>query len=97
MEYILSEAKRELLEETGYASDDWMLWTSYEPHGKIIWTVYVYVARNCKKVAEPTPDAGEKISSRLIAFDEMLRLPDDAKFRSRVSTEEFTSRILPCP
>ncbi|MBU4368171.1 NUDIX domain-containing protein [Patescibacteria group bacterium] len=35
----LIAAKRELLEETGYISDDWTLWREENPIGKIIWTV----------------------------------------------------------
>ena len=85
----LNEAKRELLEETGYSSDDWELWTSYEPHGKIIWTVWVYIARNCKKIAEPHLDAGEKIKSRLISFDEILMLTEEPKFGSSKVCELF--------
>jgi 8-oxo-dGTP pyrophosphatase MutT (NUDIX family) len=86
---ILDEAKRELVEETGYASEDWELLMSYEPHGKIIWTVYVYMARNCKKVADQKLDAGEKITARLTTFEEMLLLPDDPKFRSGKLNEEL--------
>lgn len=68
----LAAAKRELLEETGLASEDWALWQSYRPSGKIIWTVYLFIARNCQKAAEPKLDPGEKIENRLVTFEEFL-------------------------
>jgi ADP-ribose pyrophosphatase len=86
---ILDEAKRELLEETGYASEDWEFLMSYEPHGKIIWTVFVYIARNCKKITEQKLDPGEKITVRPVTFEEVIMLPDDPKFRSGKLNEEF--------
>jgi 8-oxo-dGTP pyrophosphatase MutT (NUDIX family) len=76
----LLAAKRELLEEAGYASDDWMLLKEQSPVGKIEWTVYTYLARNCRKVQEPHLDAGEKIETRLIGFDAFLALSDNPSF-----------------
>lgn len=38
-EDALEGAKRELLEETGYASDDWEELAHYAPSGKIEWTI----------------------------------------------------------
>ncbi len=70
----LLAAKRELLEETGYSSDDWVLFREENPVGKIEWTIYTYVARNCRKVREPELDAGERMSSRLVSFDEFIAL-----------------------
>lgn len=75
-------AKRELLEETGYASDDWALATQDMPSGKIDWTIHVFVARNCTKVQESKPEGGEKIQSRLVSFEELLALSDEPNFRS---------------
>ncbi len=76
----LVAAKRELLEETGYMSDDWTLFREENPVGKIEWTIYTYVARNCKKVQEPALDAGEQMTSRLITFDEFIQLGSSADF-----------------
>jgi 8-oxo-dGTP pyrophosphatase MutT (NUDIX family) len=86
----LMAAKRELLEETGYTSDNWELWQSYNPLGKIIWTVHIFVARNCIRTHEPRPDAGEKIITKLITFEEFLLLSDNQKFRGK----ELTSILL---
>jgi ADP-ribose pyrophosphatase len=78
----LAAAKRELIEESGYVSDEWELWKEDEPVGKIEWTVYTYIARNCRKETEPHLDAGEKIITNLITFDEFLALADDLSFRN---------------
>ncbi|MBU4338880.1 NUDIX domain-containing protein [Patescibacteria group bacterium] len=76
----LVAAKRELLEETGYASDDWELWNEQEPVSKLIWTVYTYIARDCVYKQPPRLDAGEKITIRFISFDEFLMLSEDKNF-----------------
>ena len=74
-------AKRELLEETGYTSDSWLLWKEVSPVHKIDWTIYTYIARNCQKVAEPHLDAGEKISIKEVTFEEFLEIVFHEKFR----------------
>lgn len=79
-EESLEAAKRELLEETGYVSDDWELWLEEDPVGKMVWTVSTYIARNCRIAEAPKLDAGEKIVTRLISFDEFLMLSEDKDF-----------------
>ena len=86
----LVAAKRELLEETGYVSDDWVLWKEVNPVSKIEWTVYTFVARSCVFQREPHLDSGEKITSNLINFDDFLILSDDPFFYS----PELVSHIL---
>ena len=76
----LETAKRELLEETGYESHDWELLKTYNSEGKIQWTTYLYAARNCKKVAEPHLDGGEKIEVKRVGWDKFLEI---------VSAEDF--------
>jgi len=79
----LAAAKRELLEETGYVSDDWVLWTAIQPVHKIEWTVHTYIARNCVKEKPVSLDAGEKIETRLVDFDEFMRVAtEDSDFYS---------------
>ena len=73
-EASLVTAKRELLEESGLASDDWELIKSYQPVHKLEWEIFLYVARNCKKVAEPKLDPGEKIETISYTFDEFTAL-----------------------
>jgi ADP-ribose pyrophosphatase len=80
-------AARELLEETGYASDDWELLAAQRPSGKIEWTIHIYVARACRKVKEQELDGGEKITPRLVSFEKFLMLSDDPAFRAQEVTD----------
>lgn len=79
----LQAAKRELLEETGYASKDWVLWKKVPPSGKVISTIYTFIARHCKCQQKPQLDAGEKIRNKLITFEQFLKLADNPRFRDR--------------
>ena len=81
-EDALTAAKRELLEETGYVSDDWEMWREVDPVSKIEWTVHTFIARNCRKEKEQHLDAGERVSTRLVNFDDFLALSDDDTFYS---------------
>lgn len=74
---------RELLEETGYTSDEVIPWKRVSPGSKIDWTVHFFIARKARKVAEPLEQAGEKIAISTIAFDELLMLPDNPLFQQR--------------
>lgn len=73
-------AKRELLEEAGLESSDWELLKTYESEGKIQWTTYFFVARNCRKIAEPKLDAGEKIDVVPVDWNEFLEIIDNDNF-----------------
>lgn len=81
----LVTAKRELLEEAGLESDDWELLKTYESEGKIEWPMYLYIARNCKKVAEQQLDPGEKIEVKKVSFEEFLEI---------ISAEDFWGKII---
>lgn len=70
----LAAAKRELLEESGLTSDDWELWKTHEPSGKIDWTVYTYIARHCTQAEQPKLDPGEKIILQSVSFDEFVHI-----------------------
>lgn len=80
----LENGRRELLEETGYVSHDWEPWivTDILNYVKMEWNNHFFIARDCKKVSEPKLDAGEKIQSTLITFDEFLNLGNNPKVRN---------------
>jgi len=80
---------RELMEETGYAPASVTLWSSEQPITKIDWAWYSFIARGCKKVAEPHLDAGEKITVREVTFDELLELVDTPEFQCQNMRPDF--------
>lgn len=82
---FLENAKRELLEETGYASDDWEEWFVSDPidHIKFEWKNHFFIAKDCKKIADQKLDAGEKIETQLISFEEFLELRNNPLFRTK--------------
>jgi len=55
-------ARRELLEETGYASDQWRKLGQIHPN-PTLWNnlCHVFLADACGKICEPEPDGGEEI------------------------------------
>ena len=79
----LKTAKRELLEETGYSSDEWIEYTTMKPDRKIEWTVHVFIAKNCNKIQEQKLDAGEKINTKLIKIDEFKEFFNSENFRGK--------------
>ena len=85
----LAAAKRELLEETGYASDDWELYKVWSPSGKIDWKCYIFFARDCRLVAKPHLDGGELIDVELIMFEALLDFADAEDFRDMDLKIEF--------
>jgi ADP-ribose pyrophosphatase len=80
-EDALSAAKRELLEETGFASDHWELWREFSPMGKVVRSMWVFIARHARRVSDPTPDAGERITVRTADLDELIAAAFREDFR----------------
>lgn len=70
----LEAAARELREETGYVAEELKLLSAEQPSTKIDWAVYVFAGMRCKKMGEPTLDAGERITSRFVTFREFCDL-----------------------
>lgn len=76
----LTTAKRELLEETGYASNNWQVFMKHRGSGKVIHETFYFIAKDCKKIKEPALDVGEKIKTKLITFGQLLALADELRF-----------------
>lgn len=88
----LACAKRELLEEAGMKSDDWKLLSKEEFYpDKMDFTVYTFVARDCKKIQEPAKDPGEKIKIIAVDFDKFIKITLD---KNSPMTKQFALRIL---
>ena len=73
-------ARRELLEETGMKPKEIFLWKKIRPSDKIVYTIHLFIARGCKKVAEQNLDAGEKIQVFLQSFEDWLKMSDDPRY-----------------
>lgn len=65
-------AHRELSEETGYASKDLTALAYYNENSKVDFDDYVFVAKNCHQVTKQHLDNGEKITIRLVSFEEFI-------------------------
>lgn len=77
----LAAAKRETLEETGMTFKDWRLVSVEQPHSKIDWFVYLFLAAGLEGQQEQNLDNGEKIEIKLVSFDELKQFIDDPKAR----------------
>jgi ADP-ribose pyrophosphatase len=83
-ESLLECAKRELLEETGYISNSWQEWMLSDvlKTSKIDWYNQFYIVRGCEKVADLALDAGEKIESMLVSFQDFVEKSQREDFRN---------------
>ncbi|HCC21861.1 hypothetical protein A2480_02160 [Candidatus Uhrbacteria bacterium RIFOXYC2_FULL_47_19] len=73
-EGVLEAAKRELLEESGYEASRFYLWDTQQPISKIDWTVFIFIAKGLRRVAELSLDAGERIEMKPVSFDEFVEI-----------------------
>jgi ADP-ribose pyrophosphatase len=69
----IDAARRELLEETGYASDDWSTLGSFVMNGNYgCGKAHLFMARNAFKVAQPDSGDLEEIQVDTIAQDALM-------------------------
>ena len=73
-ETSIDSAKRELMEETGLESSDWINWFEIDGSDmiKIEWLTSYFIAKNCKKTGEVKFDKGEKIETKYITLEELI-------------------------
>lgn len=76
----LAAAQRELLEETGYAADDWrpLLTASIDPSRQVS-RAHFYAAIGARRVAAPALDASEDLETLLVEKAELLALVDSGR------------------
>jgi ADP-ribose pyrophosphatase len=70
-ESIQAAAEREVREETGYGFKNWRLIRVMQPHLKIEWFVYLWLAWDVADQQSPHLDAGEKITVHELSFNEL--------------------------
>jgi ADP-ribose pyrophosphatase YjhB (NUDIX family) len=73
---LLAEAKRELLEETGYESDDWSEFETIDvvSYSRLEWKSHFFVAKNIRRVRDQALDAGELITVMEVSPDNFVEL-----------------------
>lgn len=76
-------AKRELVEETGYTSDNWNFFSAIQPYSRMDWCIFTFVAKNCEKDALPHVDGGEKIAVKAVDFEEFIQIVKSPTFRDK--------------
>lgn len=76
-------AKRELLEETGYSSEEFIQYDSNAISSKVEACAYYFIAKDCVKIEEQKLDSGEKINVRFVDFDEFLEITQRDDFRDK--------------
>lgn len=85
----LDGAKRELLEETGYASDDWQLTMVISPNpGSQNNLAYCYTARNVVKVSDQHLDSTEDIKVVLLT---------EAQVREMLINDDLKQALMAAP
>lgn len=81
----LEAAKRELLEETGYQSNDWTYMGEHLPNPALQSNpMHLFLAENCEKVAEPQLDPYEDIEVELIPVGKVYELAESGKMKHSI-------------
>ena len=83
-------AARELLEETGYQSEDWEQIGEVNPNPAIFSNrCFTFLARKVKKVADPTPDQAEDIETILVPLIDIPELIRQGKIDHAIVVAAF--------
>ena len=97
-EDILTAAKRELLEESGYEAQEFILWDAQHPTSKIDWVVYTFIAKGLKKVADLHLDAGEKIKLLPVSLERLIDIATidyNNFYEKEIIVKLFAARLDP--
>jgi ADP-ribose pyrophosphatase len=88
-------AKRELLEETGYAAEELVLLTKTYPQPAVLSNMgLTYLARNAGKIAEPQPDPAEDIEVCLVNPKEIPEMIRNGKLKHSQSIMGLSLYLL---
>ncbi len=82
-EQPLDVAKRELLEETGYSSNDWTYWGyTWESTSKLTNKMHLFLAKDCIKVSEQHLDPNEHVDVIKVSIDEAVQMVMEGKINA---------------
>ena len=90
-------AKRELLEETGYVSDNWTYFgDTVECSSKLTNRMHIYLAMNCKKVSNQKLDGTEELDVLVLDIKEAVEMVmrNEIKCNSSAHAILKTARLL---
>lgn len=86
----LAAAKRELLEESGYASDDWVDLGWVHPNPAIQTNrCHTFLARGARRVADPEPDPHEEFEVSTAALSEIPAMIEDGRITHALVVAAF--------
>jgi len=80
-EGVAAAAERELVEVTGYRAQKKVLWDAIQPTAMVDWAIYTFIAQNCRRVAKPNLEAGEKIKLKFFKWEDFFRVVSAPNFR----------------
>ncbi len=82
----LATAKRELMEETGYKSEDWVyLGPTWESTSKLTNTMHLFLARDCEYVSSQDLDQNEQLELIMVPFDMAVDMVMSGKINANSS------------
>ena len=85
VENALLAAKRELLEETGYESDEWKHLLTVPSNATMADNyAHLYVARNCRRVSEQSLDETEFLNVMLLSAQEIEEMIKKGEFQQAI-------------
>ncbi len=91
-------ASRELLEETGYQADEWIKIGEVNPNPAIFNNrCHTFVAREMKKVSDPSPDQTEDIETVLTPLVEIPKMVRNGTIDHAIVIAAFTHYFLRYP
>ena len=71
----LTVAKRELMEETGYVSDDWQyIGATVESSAKLTNYMHLFFANHCRKVSEQNLDPTEELDVLVVPLKQAVEM-----------------------
>ena len=84
-ENALMAAKRELLEETGYESDEWSSIITIPSNATISDNyAYIFEAKNCKKTSDQSLDEMEFLNVKLYSSEEIQNMILEGNFKQAI-------------
>jgi len=91
-------AQRELLEETGFTSTEWIKIGEVNPNPAIFNNhCHTFVAQNVKKISDPEPDQTEDIEVVLVPLDDIPKLIRNGTIDHAIVIVAFTHYFLRYP